>query len=761
MSGVGVMEAEQYILDESIIQSQIRPSRKTSNYDVQSARPITIRIDEDINAKCANSFSMWTFVGWCCVVAISGYWLWSVSAFWNIFNLPIRSNGFLSPALTSIWAIGVMSSYFLLYPFFQSLKFITFIYNYFKHSDVEHSIWGRKTALQLQSLVFMVAFIILLSTTEFFLGYDFIKNPYGATPGYVPVAEDVQTWNVNHDVNFLMNAEWSWIHYPSYVGGNIGTAIIQAIVEERVTVEVDNHGSVEVLNITLTIYAIMAFFWTAYILSFLILLGYPIDKWIYLRFDRTARQLSQKKTLVLGKFPKLRRSKPPKNVIPSDYSPINIPMVDDITVPAPVEPEEVPVVEAPAIILPQEMPELIPESSEPPVTISEVINQMFIDNKKDVSVASELVVYGLRCWIIPLNRPKSMTKTDLSKSWITEEASQRVSEWFFRVNPNCNDQFSPAATIINYRGAIALQIDRFPTERKFVTTKSRFAEMVRELLKYKKAHPGSTPFIGGMRSDSSLIIMELRKALHLIVQGGTGSGKGISHYQRLFAMLHTTSPSRLALMIIDYKGEFAGIFNKTRVPHIMSSKNNTPLLAIRDHEKSLKFLDVIIKEMETRLELIAKSGKGDIYGIGKPVKEYIVLIPELTRLLDETRKTKEQIKLIGQIESKLNELLSMSRACGIYVWADTQEATKENTLAGLSNMQSRFCMKTDEYASRFLKVSNAVAPTTELQGAGDFYFRIPGENVSRGHTFLTEPNGPDPEFLLKLVKQKWLNSTKK
>ena len=757
----GVMKGEQVILDEGFVQQQTRPPRKNSgNYAQQQTRPITIISDEAINEKFINSFNMWTFLGWCVVAAIAGYWLWTVSAFWNITSLPIRSNGFLSPALASIWAIGVSASFFLLYPFFQSLKFIKFIYKYFKYADVEHSIWGRKTTLQLQNLALGIVFIVLLSTTEFFLGYDFIKNPYGPTPGYVPTAEDIKTWNVNHDANFLMNAEWSWIHYPSYIGGNIGTAIIHAIVEERVTVKVDNYGSVEVLNVTLTIYIIMGFFWIVYISSFLILLGYPIDKWIYLRFDKTARKLSQKKTLALGKLYKLGKSKPPKKDMPPDYSPINIPVVDEIIVPASVKPEEVPVVEVPVINLPQETPELIPELSEPPNTISKVINQLFVDNKKNVSVASKLVIYGLRCWIIPLNRPKSMTKTDLSKPWITEEASQRVSEWFFRVNPNCTEQFNPTATIINYRGAIALQIDRFPTERKFVTTRSRFAEMVSDLLKYKKAHPGSTPFIGGMRSDSSLIVMELRKALHLIVQGGTGSGKGISHYQRLFAMLHTTSPSRLALMIIDYKGEFAGIFNNTRVPHIMSSKNN-PLLAIRNHEKSLKFLDVIIKEMETRLELIANSGKGDIYGIGKPVKEYIVLIPELTRLLDKTRKTKEQIKLIGQIESKLNELLSMSRACGIYVWADTQEATKENTLAGLSNMQSRFCMKTDEYASRFLKTSNAVAPTTELQGAGDFYFRIPGENVSRGHTFLTDPNGPDPEFLLKLIKQKWLNSTKK
>ena len=114
------------------------------------------------------------------------------------------------------------------------------------------------------------------------------------------------------------------------------------------------------------------------------------------------------------------------------------------------------------------------------------------------------------------------------------------------------------------------------------------------------------PMALGRDGEGRSFYMDLAKTPHLLVAGGTGSGKSVGVNTMILSMLYRFSPMDLRLLLIDPKMlEFAP-YND--IPHLM-------VPPITDPAKATVALQWACKEMDRRYEQLAKSGV-------KNIKEY-------------------------------------------------------------------------------------------------------------------------------------------
>ena len=111
------------------------------------------------------------------------------------------------------------------------------------------------------------------------------------------------------------------------------------------------------------------------------------------------------------------------------------------------------------------------------------------------------------------------------------------------------------------------------------------------------------PMALGRDGEGRCFYMDLAKTPHLLVAGGTGSGKSVGVNTMILSMLYRFSPSDLRLLLIDPKMlEFAP-YND--IPHLL-------VPPITDPAKATVALQWACKEMDRRYEQLAKTGVKNI-----------------------------------------------------------------------------------------------------------------------------------------------------
>ncbi len=111
------------------------------------------------------------------------------------------------------------------------------------------------------------------------------------------------------------------------------------------------------------------------------------------------------------------------------------------------------------------------------------------------------------------------------------------------------------------------------------------------------------PMALGRDGEGRSFYMDLAKTPHLLVAGGTGSGKSVGVNTMILSMLYRFSPNDLRLLLIDPKMlEFAP-YND--IPHLL-------VPPITDPAKATVALQWACKEMDRRYEQLAKSGVKNI-----------------------------------------------------------------------------------------------------------------------------------------------------
>jgi S-DNA-T family DNA segregation ATPase FtsK/SpoIIIE len=218
------------------------------------------------------------------------------------------------------------------------------------------------------------------------------------------------------------------------------------------------------------------------------------------------------------------------------------------------------------------------------------------------------------------------------------------------------------------------------------------------------------------------VIADLATMPHLLIAGATGSGKTVCINSLIMSMLFNAAPEDVRFIMIDPKRVELAVFND--MPHLLAP-------VVTDHSKVASTLDWVVNEMDSRYELLAKSGVRniDLYNekfgnkqntedASRPTKlPYIVLI------IDELA----DLMMIAQaeVESAITRLAQLSRAVGIHIMLATQRPSVD-VITGVikANFPARISFKVaSKVDSRTVLDMNGA---DKLLGRGDMLFIEPG-----------------------------------
>lgn len=212
----------------------------------------------------------------------------------------------------------------------------------------------------------------------------------------------------------------------------------------------------------------------------------------------------------------------------------------------------------------------------------------------------------------------------------------------------------------------------------------------------------------------SPVIADLASMPHLLIAGATGSGKTVCINSLITSLLLNSTPEDVKFIMIDPKRVELAVFND--LPHLLSP-------VVTDHKKVASTLDWIVSEMDSRYELLAKSGVRNIdlynakYGQEGSSLPYIVLIiDELADLMMVAQ---------AEVEGAITRLAQLSRAVGIHIILATQRPSVD-VITGVikANFPARVSFKVaSKVDSRTVLDMNGA---DKLLGRGDMLFVEPG-----------------------------------
>lgn len=200
-------------------------------------------------------------------------------------------------------------------------------------------------------------------------------------------------------------------------------------------------------------------------------------------------------------------------------------------------------------------------------------------------------------------------------------------------------------------------------------------------------------------------VVDLAELPHLLIAGGTGSGKSVCLNAMVLSMLFTCSPNKLRIVMVDPKGvEFAPYED---IPHLIAP-------VIGRSEEFGPALDALILIMRQRYELFKTAGVRDIRAYNRRPEGGIM--PFVVVLVDELA----ELMLSGgrYAEDKLVRIAQQGRAAGLHLILSTQRPTVD-VVTGLlkANISARIAFSVATQADS--RVILDVGGAEKLIGKGD------------------------------------------
>ncbi len=209
------------------------------------------------------------------------------------------------------------------------------------------------------------------------------------------------------------------------------------------------------------------------------------------------------------------------------------------------------------------------------------------------------------------------------------------------------------------------------------------------------------------------VVCDLESMPHLLIAGGTGSGKSICINALIISLLYRNSPSDLKLILIDPKMVEMTPYNG--IPHLLVPESIDAVAA------AVNSLDWAIGEMRRRYNLFKNYSVRNIseYNAYARSNDGVVKLPRIVIIFDELADFMSQQK--RNIEDKINSLARLARAAGIHLIISTQRPSVDVITGTIkSNLPSRIALslKTSADSSTILGEGGA----EKLLGKGDMLY---------------------------------------
>ncbi|MEV6423367.1 FtsK/SpoIIIE domain-containing protein [Streptomyces sp. NPDC051662] len=190
------------------------------------------------------------------------------------------------------------------------------------------------------------------------------------------------------------------------------------------------------------------------------------------------------------------------------------------------------------------------------------------------------------------------------------------------------------------------------TKPGFVELRMTGYDVLRRVRMPRRVPSGPMVVPVAVREDGSVFVRDYRKVPHALTLGANQSGK--SMYQRNLVKGLARLP--VALAGIDCK---RGVEQNGYAPRL-SALATTP-------DDAATLVDVLIREMESRFDLLSEHGVSDLWGLPGKVRPVplVVLVDEVSELFLIASKKDEERR--ERLVTGLIRLAQMSRAIGIYL----------------------------------------------------------------------------------------------
>lgn len=220
--------------------------------------------------------------------------------------------------------------------------------------------------------------------------------------------------------------------------------------------------------------------------------------------------------------------------------------------------------------------------------------------------------------------------------------------------------------------------------------------------------------------DGKKYVLDIAKMPHLLIAGGTGSGKSVGINVLLCSILFKHSPEDVRLILIDPKQVELAVYSD--LPHMLIPE------AISDPKQVLNALDWAIQEMENRYALLKKEKCQKISQYNKIIDTTKTQkMPYILIVIDEVNDI--MIRVGKSFEEKVTVLAQKARAAGIHIVLATQRPSKEVITGTIkANLPAAIAYATSRVVDSIIILGESGAE--KLLGKGDLILKGP-----------TEPNG--------------------
>jgi S-DNA-T family DNA segregation ATPase FtsK/SpoIIIE len=246
-------------------------------------------------------------------------------------------------------------------------------------------------------------------------------------------------------------------------------------------------------------------------------------------------------------------------------------------------------------------------------------------------------------------------------------------------------------------------------------------------------------------------IGDLGKMPHLLIAGTTGSGKSVGINAMILSLMFKLPPEKCRFIMIDPKMLELSIYEG--IPHLLAP-------VVTDPQKAVLALKWVVREMESRYEIMSKMGVRNLAGFNQKAEEAAAKGEHLTRQVQTgwNKETGEPIfeneamkpepmphivviidemadlMLVAgkDIEGAVQRIAQMARAAGIHLITATQRPSVDVITGTIkANFPTRISyMVTTKIDSRTILGEQGAE---QLLGMGDLLWMQSGGKISRVH----------------------------
>jgi S-DNA-T family DNA segregation ATPase FtsK/SpoIIIE len=302
---------------------------------------------------------------------------------------------------------------------------------------------------------------------------------------------------------------------------------------------------------------------------------------------------------------------------------------------------------------------------------------------------------------------------------------------------------SARVAVIPGRNAIGIELPNPNRETVYLRDLLNAQEFVRSRM--------ALPLALGESIEGQPMIGDLGKMPHLLIAGTTGSGKSVGINAMILSLMFKLPPEKCRFIMIDPKMLELSIYEG--IPHLLSP-------VVTDPQKAVLALKWVVREMESRYEVMSKMGVRNIAGFNQRAEEAAARGEHLTRQVQTgwNKETGEAIweneamkpeamphivviidemadlMLVAgkEIESAVQRIAQMARAAGIHLITATQRPSVDVITGTIkANFPTRISyMVTTKIDSRTILGEQGAE---QLLGMGDLLWMQAGGRITRVH----------------------------